>query len=624
MSVLAPCAAPEFSLPLVINCRPSDLSFAELCNRFWRVKGAGLHPLHQVCAIARRLDVDILVVEEATGREDIDTEIAALHASNKVANGVCEALALSFFRSGKNDPGDRSTIRRFLARESKRQLRLDVGKRAAAYPGTFLGQVILVNYYSPSNETEGASYIYEALLTPPPEMVPNPGTRIKDSRLLLQEFETTVLGSPFWVQAAYYCQQNGITNGCGHAAIRSIVTTPDARITSAQIDDVSDTASLEPMAVKTVMRIPTLLSRVEALSRPRSYPVPFGDLPTDREAILANLVGSLESGRPALLSHNTAYSQPVEHQVESSTIPCANEAETAPEALPPSVDHGATSGDHVVAVVGYIADRNLWHPQAIQAYNEELNVEREKSGPPLRSSSWVRHLIVHDDNFGPYRALGIRSFPMPEPNNPEGGQLSRPYLVPQTPIGIFCQPVQLWPTLVQWEAARLLRSFQVSDELKALKQVIALHVETQTNELQPLSSMRLHDWVSDFFDHSADQILRPILMSKDPYVGHLATVPDKCGNRASKAELDWLRRELPTSPFWMVELSHTLLFTGIDSKIGELLIGESDAHSRSRTPSRWWMIRLPHQFVRVTRRRAIYKDSALTSHMPAWHHPVYG
>ena len=294
----------------------------------------------------------------------------------------------------------------------------------------------------------------------------------------------------------------------------------------------------------------------------------------------------LESGHPVLLSHGTAHTR----------------------------EDDSKDYNHVVTAVGYTIDRDLWHPQAVPAYNQ---VE-DTSPIPLNSAAWVRHLIVHDENFGPYRTLGIRSFPtiMDKVKKRRRWKSETvitgetPKLAPIHQFSVFSHPVRRTPENVLLEARVLL------GRIKA-----ALTFTDDPGE----------DWTSEFFENPGEQILRPVLISKDRYIAHIRESRDIHRRHMTDWQIARLERALTLPWFWMVELSTTLIFTTAERKIGELLISDFTADKRFQERqaiprpvayrNELRGLRIPRYFFAEVDKAVIKFRSGIHAHVPMYRAP---
>ncbi len=570
--------------PFAVDCSKPFSFYFELVSKFWKYTSTQYASLHRVCAIARSLEANSLVVEDAALFPHVDRELREIEGSG-VRLGACEARAISFFRdktgvelphlSGENDGEE------FIQRAQKDTENIG-----------FLGQVILINCETPEAEHRGRSYIFEALLSPPKAMT------LGDSRVLLESFQVNVLGRPFSVQAAYYCQQNGITSNCGHAAIRALMSRSGAPIATTEIDAMSGRAGFS--SLMELAELATAIQRLGAARQERAVsllppqlpPQLPGEAPLTREDILTSLVTALESGVPAILTHTTSH-----------------------------VYEDGQQAAHVVAAVGYAIDRNLWHPQAVQAYNN--------AGPKPQShdsAKWVRHLIVHDENFGPYRTLGIRSFPPLEEHQHALSQelpkdltiAKRPSLVPSAAIGLLDIQAVMWPRALLTFARKVWEWVQEMEYPDL----------SEADNSQELITAR--DWGRVFFHNPREQVLRPIAVKRVDYLEHIQEFAENVKRERQPEGLSEaanlaaeIGKSLPGQAdwFWMVELSHTLLYTGLDNKIGEFLTGDyptdiTDDDERVR--SRWWIVRLPGLVLGVVDGVLVEFENLVKDHGPMY------
>lgn len=555
--------------------------------RYWRYPSTQHASLHRACVVALGQGANVLVVEDAASFPHVTDELQDLIKSG-VGQEASEARALSFFHDpsvaeGGTQPHEIDAIG-FVDRAYT-----EAQNHGGGGGIRFLGQLIVINYGTPGSDHNGGSYIFEALMSPPEAMMQD------DSQILLDPFKVQVLSKAFTVNAAYYCQQNGITSNCGHAAIRTLMSRSNKRFTSTCIDQLSNRPNFSPL-----MELGQLVTAVDQMGRARGEgavsllppTVLKSEPPTTRDDVLTGLVTALESGFSTILTHATAHLN----------------ADESPAA-------------HVVAAVGYAIDRNLWHPQAVQAYNVADTAPRS-----LDSAKWVRHLIVHDENFGPYRTLGIRSFPpleeyqhaLSEELPPNLTIAKRPSLKPEAAIGLLDVQTVMWPRRVLTRARQLLE----------LIRELEFPDIPATDSMPGFVSDR--NWGKVFFHNPGEQVLRPVIVKREDYLEHIQGFVDtikKDRHPPKPGDLDILPTDIkeiiPTSAawFWMVELSHTLLYTGLDTKIGELLIGDyphdvDDDEERLR--KRWWIVRLPGLVFGVVNDEEVECDNPVTDHGPMY------
>ena len=192
--------------------------------------------------------------------------------------------------------------------------------------------------------------------------------------------------------------------------------------------------------------------------------------------------------------------------------------------------------EHVVYVCGHTLNTDEWHPQALPAY----------SGAPRAQyypmTAWVDHLIVHDDNFGPYYSLSSRSFVV-DPN-----------VQAKFVIGILPRKVATLPLIGQVLAPAFL----------ALTLPWAKGLTLVSGR-----------WLDYIASGTWLLVLRTTLMQRDRYLSHLTSLKAHDGTSLTKNEIN-AYKHLPDY-FWCTEFTLPNLFTGNRAKLGEVFV---DAISR--------------------------------------------
>lgn len=189
---------------------------------------------------------------------------------------------------------------------------------------------------------------------------------------------------------------------------------------------------------------------------------------------------------------------------------------------------------HVVTVFGHSRNPDQWHPQAVRAYSGP------KSAKYLPSSSWIDQFLIHDDNLGPYLSLGARSF------------LRRPHMQLNCVIGVLPQPA--------------ISSVQA----EMIASTILRHLLRQ----RPLRKAADNYWLDYLASKKDVVILRSVLTDGARYVAHLKAARAHDKSRLDADSLEGL--DLPSGRFWMVEFSLPPLYTGNQSKLGEVIISIED------------------------------------------------
>lgn len=230
---------------------------------------------------------------------------------------------------------------------------------------------------------------------------------------------------------------------------------------------------------------------------------------------------------------------------------------------------------HVVTVFGHSRNPDQWHPQAERTYSGH------RSAKYLPSSSWIDNFLVHDDNLGPYLSLGARSF------------LRRANMRLNCVIGVLPQPA-------------------ISS---ARAETVALTILRQLLRHRDIRNVSNSYW----FDYLADKkdvvILRSVLMDKARYMEHLKAARAHDQSRLDRDSL--ARFELTEDLFWMVEFSLPPLYTGNQSKLGEVIVSIKDGLDNAE---RIKAIRLPGCLLtRVDSQTLYLEPCSLGSHSSVFH-----
>jgi len=188
----------------------------------------------------------------------------------------------------------------------------------------------------------------------------------------LRKYKVCVGGQLFSVGGVLYCQQNGLTNVCAHATLRTCLSiiTPPADFSYSLMNKILKEGGkphvirhgldveqicliLKAAGVKYSIKSSIPLSGSDQENE--SYPIPYQSF----------LYGSIESGYPALLGF--------------------------------SLEQGE---GHIIPVFGHTFNEDTWVPAAKISY-----FEIGKDTRYVPSETWVSTYICHDDNFGSYYCL---------------------------------------------------------------------------------------------------------------------------------------------------------------------------------------------------------------------------
>lgn len=379
----------------------------------------------------------------------------------------------------------------------------------ALQPEHLIGQCVLISYRPPHAPSFEHTYIYEAIFATP--------TMAGRRRLLNNfiyadaEFSIEAQGQSLPLWGVYYCQQNSRTSVCAHASIRMVVNSmrsTEPRLTNRAINEALGgvpSDGLVPTQIKQIIESTGDLS-VDIVGCQGIEPVDY----------ISILTAAAESGDIALLTFTTA----AKGSRQTSVLSAPHDSE--------GQDREAGADTHVVVVFGHTLNSDEWHPQALPAYG---GLPGARYSP---SSAWVDHFVIHDDNFGPYFTLSSRALEL-DPSV----KASRIIIVRDRP----CQSKAF--------AAEAAASVVLSKLLPGLVGVTS------------------NSWFDRITTGEQDFVTRPILVTREGYIAHIADAVGHDGSQSTNADREALS-ELPDH-FWMVEFTIADLFTGNKTKLGEVL-----------------------------------------------------
>lgn len=184
-----------------IRCVPPYSFYHDLIGRYWAggpSEEAGA-PIHRVCTLARKMGARSLVVEDVLDRVDVAEEIAHLVEWAQTEEGIVSACAITFLSSGTRRDHEFSAVR----------------------TSSIIGQVTLVTFPSAQGPR---TYVYEAIFRLPGKGASNEQL-LNNHVPVARELTVATRDVEHRLQAAYFCQQNGVTSICAHSAVRTLVRT---------------------------------------------------------------------------------------------------------------------------------------------------------------------------------------------------------------------------------------------------------------------------------------------------------------------------------------------------------------------------------------------------------------
>ena len=243
---------------------------------------------------------------------------------------------------------------------------------------------------------------------------------------------------------------------------------------------------------------------------------------------------------------------------------------------------GDGDADHVVTVFGHTRNSDEWHPQAIPAYIGP------SSGRYYASSSWIDHFLIHDDNFGPYYTLSTRALEVD------------PRIAPICIIAVQTHEPNAPPAFAEGVASVIL-----------------------SNLLPSLAGERSEKWFEYITRSPRTYVLRTLLVSKANYLKHISTVCGHGGGTYAQSDVDRFA-SLPEF-FWMVEFSLPALYTGNNSKLGEILLDATKPADPKKPETLFLGMRMPSLILIAQDGVADLHESDFKTHCPIFsvtQHPV--
>lgn len=380
-------------------------------------------------------------------------------------------------------------------------------------PNALLATATVINYAPPNSTEYTHSYVFETILVPPHQVDDTGAKRQLLNNYICRDtnFKRTIRNREFEISGFYYCQQNALVHVCAHACLRMALNSIDgasAELSSVEINQqLGLTPPLAGLSLQNIQDVITSRTGSPAIVADCSI-IP----PADYLSILTSYI---ESGFIVLFVFTT-----------SNTI------------------------EHVVTVFGHTRNSDEWHPQAIPGYSGPASAQF------YRSSAWVDHFVIHDDNLGPYYTLSSRAFEVDK-------TITAHWLIGIHPEH---QP-EILPHFAENVAAIVLKS-----------------------SVPNFAAFGQGNWFDHIVNRPSIYVLRPILVSRDTYKAHLLASIGHDQTKAMPGQID-SADHLPDW-FWMVEFSLPSLFTGNRSKLGEVLI-RSEVKGAQTTLDLVEAIRLP-------------------------------
>jgi hypothetical protein len=473
----------------LVDCRKNFSFYFDLIEK--ELVGPNA-PIHRICTLMRKMKVAAFLREELTLSNELNEERDAYAIRiGSAINASAKAVRFTFFR-------------KMPASGDWRELGDE----------EIMGYAVVLTLTAKGNIH---SYVYEAVVRPPSLYIAGKWRTVSNYYVhCSKEFKTTVGNTSsqkeFKFPGTFFCQQNGRTHVCAHAALRIALNNwpiyIGPKITSKIINDA---LGIDHTAGK---QIPddglgaAEIKRVVQKVGHQVFTAEFIDNPgIDYDEFVYPLI---ESSCPVVLG-----------------------------IVRPGIAH-------VVAVLGHTLNSDRW-AEARHTYGAFPRY------PYIPTTSWADHFIFSDDNFGMYMTLpteGIRNLLVPKHNpnlhaaiavglTPLTGILSG-YLAEQSAasIGNHIISSTVAPTSNRW-----LTHLQIRESPK--------NGSTDGELINPI-------------------VCRTLMCSKTQYVALMTQAEDERNYKLNPGEIDLLNKSLPDR-FWVTEISTANLYSGNKHKLGDII-----------------------------------------------------
>jgi hypothetical protein len=481
--------------PVLVLCESNYSFFFDFVAK--EMAGPKTAPLHRVCSLMRKMKVKCFVREELEENSEIKEELAAvaLRADRKVQ---AKAIRYTFFRTAPAN-----------------------GSWKALEDTDVLGYVVVLKLEpelpvpAVNPQTTIYAYILEAVIVPP-HVVLEGGAVERVTNYYVhscRQYETTVGktadNKTFRLTGTFFCQQNGFTNACAHAALRMAMNSwPAYRGQKVTFEAINKILNVDHSRFRNVLN---------------------DGLDAKHIADVIRALGHEPDVAEFWLRPDISYEEYIYPHIESG--------------CPVILGLANARFGHVVAVVGHTLNSDRW-AEARHMYGAVPQASY------LSAAGWADHFIVNDDNFGMYVTLpteAIKNIIVPKYN---------PNLFASVGVGVLPgKPVTLGPNA------------EVSIAGYNAEQLASMFLHKLLRETTPAPDNR---WFNLLKGGSQALVCRTVFRVKADYVKSLAEMCDERGNKISGGDVQFVERLLPES-VWVTEIMTPNLYAGNKRKLGEIL-----------------------------------------------------
>lgn len=351
-------------------------------------------------------------------------------------------------------------------------------------------------------------------------------------------YDIMVSGQTVPIKGSYFCQQNGTSSVCAHSAVRTLLMNHANRRVS--IAELNAAWGIDPSTGK--VRVRDVAASLEGLDLTLTRYDFRARRPADtmsNDGIWSLIASLAQSGTPALLVF-----------------------ETGPKF------------DHVVPVLGHTLNSDEWHPQGSLSHLDDKN-------QATSSSLWVDHLVINDDQLGPYFCMS-RSGLFEDALTPTA--IKPKYVIAMLPQGFDNSPFAA-ETFARAEFGSLLAK------------------TASTLSEKPR-------WMTLLQSTAERRIFRTTLISKEEYLAALQENLTNDDRTQAVAVINEIAEKLPDA-FWMSEVSLPNILLANEAKLGEILISTT-----KRPRPEIYAVRLPGVIATLGKDKLEAYPFPIASHIP--------
>lgn len=315
-------------------------------------------PLHRLCSLMRKMEVESVIIEEL---DPLSPEIGEeWQAINAYFDKTTEIIAFRFT---------------FIAQ------RIESLDDLPKIPNDlFLSSAVLVNFEHPI-EKAWRTYLFSAFVATPGMLSYDKEQKRKIRIPILNNYLHVYSTFPckieipykepfrFEIKGTFFCQQNSLTSVCAHAALCMTVNNMGRR-------DIGMISSES-------------INRAIGVDHKKAKVGPDNGLSEDQIKEVLKHLKLTYTWMDFFQYPNYEYNEYIYRYLEGR--------------CPVLLVFSTATALHVVPVLGHTLNSDIWRPEAESAYSNEANNRLNYKS----TAAWTDHFIIHDDNFGMYFCLPV-------------------------------------------------------------------------------------------------------------------------------------------------------------------------------------------------------------------------